>query len=251
MNVALRGDDGRLADAVAAGGGRVVDGPDADLVLAVGAESVAEAARADAERPVLPVDADAGRYGVTTAELAGSDAEGALDTLLAGEWRTVDHPTASVHVADEPVTEAALDTLLVTTEPARISEYAVRFGGEAVTSFRADGVVVATPLGSGGYARAAGGPLLAPDAGMSVVPVSAFATRRDCWVAGDDVTLTVERDEGDVSLVVDGRSVRPVDPGERVTVSPDAQATLVHAPDLRPGSSGRGDWKNSNDSSSE
>jgi NAD+ kinase len=230
VKVALRGDDGRLADAVSDAGGRVVeDGPSADLAVAVGDRALSEAVTSDADRPVLPVDADAGRY-----ELSADGVVEAADALLAGEWRTVDHPVSSVRVGDDRVDPAALDAMLVTAEAARISEYAVRFDDDPVTAFRADGVVVATPLGSPGYGRFAGGPLLAPDAGLAVVPVAAFATRRDCWVAGgeDGVTLTVERDEGDVSLVVDGRRVAAVPPGDPVTVTPNRRAALVHAADL-------------------
>jgi NAD+ kinase len=228
VKVALRGDGGRLADAVADAGGSVVeDGPATDLAVAVGDRALADALTSDADRPVLPVDADAGRY-----ELSADGVVQAVDTLLAGEWRTVEHPIPSVRVGDDPVDPAALDAMLVTAEAARISEYAVRFDDDPVTAFRSDGVVVATPLGSPGYGRFAGGPLLAPDVGLAVVPVAAFATRRDCWVAGGEVTLTVERDESDVSLVVDGRTVASVAPGDPVTVTPDRRAALVHAPDL-------------------
>jgi NAD+ kinase len=98
-------------------------------------------------------------------------------------------------------------------EPARISEFCVRTGGEEVDRFRADGVVVSTPAGSPGYNRAANGPVVAPETGvLSVVPVAPFATDIDGWVLPiDEVTLSVERDETPVELLADGRPEQSVE----------------------------------------
>jgi NAD+ kinase len=106
----------------------------------------------------------------------------------------------------------------VTRESANISEFAVRAGGRRVGDFRADGVVAATPLGSAGYARAAGGPVVGAGTGLAVVPVAQFATARDAWVLDPPVACAVERDEEPVSLVLDGTVVGEAGVGRPVRV---------------------------------
>jgi NAD+ kinase len=119
--------------------------------------------------------------------------------------------------------------MLSTDEPARISEYTVRCGAETVATFRADAVLVTTPAGSTGYARAAKGSLLAPGTGVvGVVPIAPFVTDTDQWVLPDDaVSLVVERDETPVELLVDGRSVGLVDPRQPVKVEQTASLTVA------------------------
>jgi len=185
---------------------------DAEAVLAVGDDAVADAALADTSAPILPVGD--GRH-VTDRDALASAAE----ALAAGAYRTVSHPVLSVAVDGEPVARGVVDATLMTSEPARISEYALAAEGEQLFEVRADGVVVSTPLGSAGYGRAAGGPVVAPGGGLSVVPVSPFSTRASPWVVPGPLALSVERDEGAVSLYVDGKERARVGPDQPVTVS--------------------------------
>jgi len=110
--------------------------------------------------------------------------------------------------AVRPGTEstAAFDTTVITSEPARISEYAVSVAGRPHATFRADGVVVASPLGSHGYSRAAGGPQLDFGSGLAVVPIAPFATIADSWVVEPPVSVSVERETA-VSVFADTEGI--------------------------------------------
>lgn len=254
MRVAVRGDeDGTVAETLADAGNALVPPADATAQVAVGADALRESVLASlaedresgtdemgeastatdeenpaprsATPPVVPVAVDAGHYAVSRPSLPQAAA-----SLAAGEGRTESHPVLSVSLDGEAVGRALLDVTLMTSEPARISEYAVSVGAERVAEFRADGVVVATPLGSPGYARAAGGPVLAPNTGVCIVPVSPFATRTDVWVAPAEVTASVERDEDEVSLYLDGSEAGTVDPAKPVRLAPAASIDLLRLP---------------------
>jgi NAD+ kinase len=225
MNVALRGDEGDAREIVEAAGGRIVEADAAAVVIASGESAFLSAAAERSSPPILPVDAGIGRYGVPSERLPA-----AIETVLSDAYRTVDHPVLSIDAGDDRADRAFTDVSLMTAEPAHISEYAVRVGGVVVDRFRADGVVVATPAGSEGYARAAGGPRIAPGTGLAVVPVSPYATDFDSWVVRPDVVLTVERDDTAVSLFADDREVGRVDPHDPITVSPTGDLTLVRPP---------------------
>ncbi|OYR55456.1 NAD(+)/NADH kinase [Halorubrum halodurans] len=218
--------------AVRTAGGRLVDPAAADAVVALGDEAVRDALLASApsdrrvrpassrgdspvpcrvDAPVLPVRA--GRHAVDPASL-----DDAIRGLLDGNARRVAHPILAVGGDDEPLRRAVLDVGFVTDEPARISEYAVDLAADREAAFRADGVVVATPMGSDGYAAAAGGPLLEAGGGLSVVPIAPFTTRHDAWVVRDGVGISVRRDAETVSIVVDGDRRGAVTPGRPIRI---------------------------------
>lgn len=228
--VGVVGDHPAVVEAVEAAGGRPrvaaagsVAAAEPELVVAVGEASLLAAVRAGITAPTLPVEA-----GRAVRSVPGMAVEPATERLLAGEFEVVDYPVLDVRSALGSA-RALQDVMLVTTEPARISEYTVRSGGDRVGRFRADGVVVATPAGSQGYARACGGPVMHTGADvLSVIPVSPFATDQDSWVLPmDGVELAVERDETPVELLADDRSAGTVAPGETVRVTRDGHLPVA------------------------
>lgn len=248
--------DADLAAAVEAAGGEPVadDGPfeEVALVVAVGEAAIVDLARRGVDAPVLPVDAGRGVRSV-----ARDDAEVAVAHVLDGDFETVWHPVLSATVTggdsgaadgndDGPAggseggpttgTPALFDVALMAAEPARISEFAVHRDGERVARFRADGVVASTPAGSVGYNRAADGPILAPGTDVvAVVPVAPFATHADRWVLpAEDVSLSVERDETPVELLVDGRTEATVASGAPVSLAHDGDLRTVVVPESEP-----------------
>lgn len=233
--VGVVGGDGDAVSALSAGGVRVVDG-DVDAVLdsepsvvaAVGERALTALARRMPAVPVLPVEAGRGVRSVPTSALAD-----AAERIRDGDWHTDRHPLVVVETPDGTQAVGALDAMLVTAEPADISEYTVRTGGERVARFRADGVVIATPAGTAGYARAAGGPVAAPGMDLFVVvPISPFATTLDHWVVPlGNLAVTVERDEAPVEALVDDRSIGTVEAGKPVRLDPAGVLEAVRLPE--------------------
>lgn len=219
--------------------------PSPSVLVACGESTLSAVARAAPAVPVLPVGTVAGIDTVDADRLPD-----ALAAVLAGNARERTRPLLEVETENgradaddleqtddsdrETVLGRALfDVTLVTDTPARISEFSVRSRGESVASFRADGVVVSTPAGSHGYASAIEGPQLsaAVDA-VAVTPIAPFVTRTRRWVLPeDDVTFTVERDEGAVRVVVDERSVGTISVGDAVTVSRGETLSTLVVPD--------------------
>ncbi|WP_254763627.1 NAD(+)/NADH kinase [Natrinema marinum] len=210
---------------VVRGGLEDVLAADPSVLVAAGEGTLSGAARAGVDAPVLPVGSLAGIESVDRVQLSA-----ALAAALEGHAVRHAHPVLAVALESETEADASdlegcdralFDVTLVTDEPARISEYGVHSRGETVATFRADGVVAATPAGSHGYASAVDAPNLsaAVDA-LAVAPIGPFVTQTRRWVLpDDDLSMTVEREEGDVALVVDGRSVGSVTVESLVSVS--------------------------------
>lgn len=196
----------RLAGAI--GGATVTTGTAGEVlaespgaVAAVGERAVSALVDVGVDVPVLPVDLDGGLESVSIERAPAVVEEGLATGFATREW-----PVIEVAIEGEAVGRGVFDAALVTAEPARISEFAVDTPG-GTDQFRADGVAVATPAGSAGYTRAIGGPVLDPGAAsLVVVPIAAFTVRPTVRVASAGATLSVsvERDESDISLLVDG-----------------------------------------------
>jgi NAD+ kinase len=209
-------DVGSFEDAIADAGETSRSGPatdvigaDPDAVVAVGEAGVIDLVRSssDVAVPVLAVGVAAGHEGDPRAGspvVSGHEATSAIEALASGRFETVQQPVLAVDVGEERAGRAAFDAMVVTSDPVGISEYGIVAGRELGT-VRADGVVVATPAGSHGYARAAGGSRIVADAPVAtVVPVAPFTMTPERWVVDLDspVEITTERDV-DVSLVLD------------------------------------------------
>ena len=203
------------------------------LLVAAGTADLSAVARARPGVPVLPVGDVPGLETVAADRLpAAVDAalEGASRVrrrdLLTVDVETPDGESAAGSFADE---RALFDVALVTAEPARISEYGVYDREEEVTTVRADGIVAATPAGCHGYADAVDAPRGSPDIdAVAVAPVAPFVRNTRRWVLPTaDVVLTVERDEGDVVLVVDGRELGSLSLGSRVALAADGTLSTV------------------------
>jgi NAD+ kinase len=169
---------------------------------------------AEPEAPILPVGVP------ETTAVGPADLEMVVRKVLDGEAVVRDHRILQAETADRTVA-ALYEFSLMTGEPARISEYAVTAGtaAEQVTHVRADGMVVATPLGSAGYAHRVGGPRVRGDVdGVVVVPVSPFSVARDSHVVSLPVTVSVERDEGLVELFADSRLLGTLERSAPVTI---------------------------------
>lgn len=206
-------------------GASVVTGegvPETDRVVAVGPDALSAVAAAPEDPLVVPVEAGRGVRSV-----ARESVPAAVAALP--EAHAESHPVFDVDAAGVAAGTAFWDVTAVTAEAARISEYAVDSPTDAVGQFRADGVVMATPAGSPGYAHRVGGPVLAPNGSVgAVTPIAPFQTDRDHWVLSlDDLTVSVERDEATVALFVDGERAATVARGETVRLSRAGRVRLA------------------------
>lgn len=102
---------------------------------------------------------------------------------------------------------------------ARMGDFRVLLGKQLAMSFRADGVIVATPTGSTAYNLAANGPIMAPDVdAMIVTPICPhLLTIRPMVVTGDaQINLSVVGVPDQTYLTVDGQEAIEVQLGDEV-----------------------------------
>jgi NAD+ kinase len=110
--------------------------------------------------------------------------------------------------------------------------------GEVVDQYRGDGLIVATPTGSTGYAMAAGGPILHPGIEAIVVnPICPMSLSSRAVVVPPRSRLSIwplgERSRR-VRLWKDGAQATLLDPGDRCVVQQGPHAALLLQLEQRP-----------------
>jgi NAD+ kinase len=210
-------------------GAESITAADPDVIVTVGEAALGDRLELETNAPTLPVDVGPGIRSV------GRDAlNGALETVIDGDAEWIEYPVLAVSVDGGDRERALFDVTLVSDRPAHISAFGVTQGGQSVLDTRADGVVVATPAGSHGYARAAGGVRVAGGTeALAIVPISAFATSDERWITPiESLSVSIEREETPVEVRADDRVVGTVAGGATVEVTPDGGIGTVVPPTI-------------------
>lgn len=171
----------------------------ADVVLVMGGDGTfLTAARLASGNPAGPIPllgVDLGRLGFLS-EVAFNELPQALERFASGDFRLEDRAMmrATAYRQGEVLGEAyALnDCVLSKGAFARLVELATYVDGVYLTTYDADGLVIATPTGSTAYALSAGGPLLTPDLPVLILaPICPHSLSARPIVLSDRVAIRV------------------------------------------------------------
>jgi len=200
---------------------------DTDLVLSIGGDgTILRAAQA-----VLPgltpiTGINLGKLGFMT-ELSVDEAMEKLSALLAGEgWiderALLEAELSPQHEENEPsrMFYALNDVVVARGAIARVVYVEASIDGEPLTTYKADGVIVATATGSTGYSLAAGGPILHPQANeFLLLPILPHLSSVYTMVlpATSVVKLRVTTAH-EATLSIDGHINLPLSSGASITV---------------------------------
>ena len=116
----------------------------------------------DSGTPILGINL--GSLGFLT-QLTPKQLVAALDRIAAGEYLIEERMLLKTAVAGDhqPSWPYALNDIVVDKGAvSRLIELYFRVNGEDIVTYRADGIVIATPTGSTAYSLAVGGPILHP-----------------------------------------------------------------------------------------
>lgn len=193
---------------------------------------------AGAEVPVIGVNL--GTLGYLT-EVEPQHVEQALERFVAGDHGVDLRMRMSVEV-DAPSgagpgsgTVPALNEAVVGKTPTgQIVRVRVLVDGEQLTTYAADGIIIATPTGSTAYAWSAGGPIVSPDhAALLLTPVAPHMLFDRSLVLPPTTSIRLEVASGrPATLSVDGRSLGALEEGDAVvcTVAPQPARLVTFEP---------------------
>ncbi len=102
---------------------------------------------------------------------------------------------------------SAVNDAVLTRSIARLLDLEARLDGAEIATYKADGLIVATPTGSTAYSLAAGGPMLTPDLqAMVLTPICPHTLTNRPLVFPPDSRLAIRNaSDGPVTLTIDGQ----------------------------------------------
>ncbi|MCK4461230.1 MAG: NAD(+)/NADH kinase [candidate division Zixibacteria bacterium] len=172
--------------------------------------------------PVLGINL--GSLGFLT-QLRPHQLENALNAIVRGEYLIEERMLLKTVVEGRPKLESpyALNEVVIDNGPiARLIGINLRVNGEELVTYKADGLILATPTGSTAYSLAAGGPILHPAMEAIVVsPIAAFSlsTRPMVFHASDILELRIGSEHEVAGLTLDGQVSAPLLDTDRVIVT--------------------------------
>ena len=193
-----------------------------DMVVALGGDGwMLHAGRITAEAGVPVLGVNLGRLGFL-AEVQPAEWRGVFDRVCAGDywieqrmmlrtelWRDDQH-LQSFDVLNEVVVSRG-----AVVRPVRLETH---IDGGWLTTYVADGLIIATPTGSTAYALAVGGPILPPDLkNILLIPVAPHLSMERAIVLarGSTVTVIIHVDHEAV-ISGDGAIEHPLNNGDRI-----------------------------------
>jgi NAD+ kinase len=195
-----------------------------DMVVALGGDGwMLHAGRITAEAGVPVLGVNLGRLGFL-AEVQPAEWRSVFDRVCAGDywieqrmmlrtevWRDDQH-LQSFDVLNEVVVSRG-----AVVRPVRLETH---IDGGWLTTYVADGLIIATPTGSTAYALAVGGPILPPDLkNILLIPVAPHLSMERAIVLARGSTVTViVRMEHEAVISGDGAIEYPLSNGDRIII---------------------------------
>jgi NAD+ kinase len=105
---------------------------------------------------------------------------------------------------------------------ARLASIATYINGSYLTTFKADGLIIATPTGSTAYSLAAGGPVIHPEVpGIIISPICPFTLTNRPLIVPDsiEIKLKLEKGASDIMLTFDGQEGLDITDKDTIFVS--------------------------------
>jgi NAD+ kinase len=146
------------------------------------------------------------------AETAAKNLISAAEKILNNEFTISRRMRLDVQVVRDGetiVSDTVLNDLVINRGAlARLANIEAYINDHYLTTFKADGLIVATPTGSTAYSLGAGGPVIHPDVpGIIITPICAFTLTNRPLIIPDSITirLKLEKKAADIMLTFDGQ----------------------------------------------
>ena len=196
---------------------------EADMALSIGGDGTfLHTATCVGNKGIPILGINTGHLGFLT-DLSGNEAGSALQTILCGQYKVEERTLLQIEANNdiEQLWPYSLNEVaLLKQDSASMISIRTTIDGEYFNTYKADGLIIATPTGSTAYALSAGGPILMPQAANWVLaPVAPHSFTVRPLVVNDDVTISLQVScrTGKFMLSCDGRSVQ-MQAGETITL---------------------------------
>jgi NAD+ kinase len=209
-----------------------------DLVVVLGGDgTLLKAVRLYGGQGISILGVNLGGLGFLT-EIALDEFQLIFEKILQGDYQTQPRMVLTARIIREgedfPADPFLNDMVINKGAVARIINLETSIDGHFLTSYRGDGLIVATPTGSTAYNLAAGGPILHPSLETIVLtPICPFTLANRSIIIQDDAVIDIRLGSKakEVWLTFDGQVGYPLKQGDLVRVQKAAKPIqLIRTP---------------------
>ncbi len=200
-------------------------GKHSELLITFGGDGTLLSVARHAPKDVPILGVNMGTLGFLT-EVRVEDFPEVMERVLAGDYETEKRVTFDVEVRgpgrDHRSYRVLNDATINKSALARIIEMRVTVGGQFVSSFRADGLIIATPTGSTAYNLSAGGPIIYATMGAVVLtPICPHMLSNRPIVLPDDleIEIGIATPNQEIFLTLDGQEGLPIAQNDKVCIN--------------------------------
>ncbi len=198
---------------------------DADMVIVLGGDgSILRAVGRMGYEQLPLIGVNLGKLGFL-ADLTPDELHAVLPNIQEGKYSVVDHLMfeCRLHRDGKVIAEhlGLNETVIRVGEPFTILDVNLYVDSKLVTTYSCDGLIISTPVGSTAHSLSAGGPILRKSLQAFVIsPISphTLTIRPVVDSAEREFRLEVASPEVTAAVVVDGRVLGTVLPGDQVSV---------------------------------
>ncbi len=215
----------RVLDSIRLSRERVV--AESDLIICLGGDGTLLSLAPEMEKRSLPVlGVNLGELGFLT-EVKQDEVIQELSALLCGQYKIEERLMLSCTASQGKFSRAprrftALNDIVISREGlSRMLTVEVFVGGEKLTRFSGDGVVIATPTGSTAYSLSAGGAVVHPTLDALVItPICPHASALRSMVvsASDQITIRLKTKGGRLRALLTADGQKSMEMDDRFTV---------------------------------
>ncbi len=191
----------------------------ADIIISVGGDGTVLRTFQRSRGPILGINM--GGLGFLS-EVEIGEIESAIYRLIRGEYQIEKARRLKVVLNGRELVNATNEVLIHSTQIAKIRKFSIFSRTGFIDRVAADGVIVATPIGSTSYSYSAGGPILYPTLDAMVISyIAPFASRSRPIVMPITEEIRVKligKDQG-CKVIVDGQSEYSMDSSDDLRIS--------------------------------
>lgn len=160
------------------------------------------------------------------AETAAGDLVSTAEDILSNAFTITPRMRLHVKVMQgerQIMSETVLNDIVINKQAlARLAHIDTYINGHYITTYSADGLIVATPTGSTAYSLAAGGPIVHPEVpGIIITPICPFTLTNRPLIVSDSASIKIRliRKPIDVMLTFDGQAGFEINEDHTIIIS--------------------------------
>ncbi|UCH57079.1 MAG: NAD(+)/NADH kinase [Candidatus Bathyarchaeota archaeon] len=193
-----------------------------DFVVTVGGDGTILRTAMQMREPGTPIlGVNMGSRGFLT-EVLPEDVYDALDKVLEKDHRIEECMKLSSRntTLDKDFPDALNEVLVASSLPSKALDFQLSIDDQQILDIQADGIIVATPVGSTAYNLSAGGSILSPDLGALIITaICPYSYFRSIVVPQESrVGIELLKPNADALVIIDGRDYTATKPLSRIEV---------------------------------